>query len=333
MGKWVLCCAIALAGCSSSSTNDGAGGASSDGGGSAGTSSASGGAATGGSGGASGANSAAGAATGGSSSASGGSSAGGASTTSFTSTLVTLPAIKRGTLSAEQFTADKAAFLTNFYADFSTDRGPWDGCSRNQLGACWYYDCPAGSNAYGAVGSPVRESAGVVYATGSAGRVDLVEDPNIGNYYGGSMTETWPLSGGSVSFTVAGNSSVPAFTMQLPAPSFVQLTSMNGSTQPTDVTRSAGAALVWTSVGTGSIFFGFFTNTGERPAAFCQFDAAANAGSMPAAVLEKLDPGNYNYEFRGDLRSQMTVGDWEMDGSAYFFGSTVSGVAPLITLE
>lgn len=342
MGKWVLCCAVALVGCSSSSGSSPAGASGASGGGSAGTSSLSGGAATGGSSGANGGSSAAGTTTGGSSNAgtatggsagaSAGSSNGGASTTDFTSTLVSLPAIKSGTLTVEQFTESKTTFITNFYAEFSTDRGQWDGCTRNQLGSCWYYDCPAGSNGYGAVDNPVREDAGVVYATGSSGRVDLAEDSSTGKYSGSTMTEEWPLSGGSVSFSVAGNSSVPAFSMQIPTPSFVFLTSINGETLPTNVTRSAGAQLVWTSVGSGSIFFGFFKNNGQRPAAFCQFDAAANAGSMPAAVLEKLDPGSYNYEFHGDSRSQMTVSDWEIDSYAYSFGTTVTDDAPIITV-
>jgi hypothetical protein len=55
---------------------------------------------------------------------------------------------------------------------------------------------------------------------------------------------------------------------------------------------------------------------------------------MPAAVLEKIDPGTmYNYEFRGDSRSEMTVADWEIDGEAYSFASTLNDSSPVIELR
>jgi hypothetical protein len=153
-------------------------------------------------------------------------------------------------LNASQYSADQATFTTNLYADFSTDRGQWDGCTRNQLGSCWYYDCPAGSNGLGVISNPVLEDAGTLFVTGSSGRVDLGLGQGI--YFARNMTELWPLSGGPISFSVVGNSSVPAFTIQIAAPPFVLLTSMNGEAAPSVITRSAGAKLVWTSSGNGA---------------------------------------------------------------------------------
>jgi hypothetical protein len=265
----------------------------------------------------------------------GGGSSGGASSTGITSTVVSLPTKGRGDVTLGQFTPDKATFSFYVNVQFSNDRGEWDGCTRNQLGSCWYYDCPAGSNGYGATTTALNEEAGTVSAVAMPGTLDLALGVS-GLYEATANVQLFPLvaAAASVSVSVTGSTSVTAFTMQVPTPPAVSLVSINGEATPLSIVRSDGAKLVWTSTGPGTVYFVIFALMGERPAAFCEFDAAANAGEMPAAVLEPLDPTlNYRYELRGDMRSEINVGGWEIDSAAYSFGTSAALSSPIIDLD
>ena len=315
MGKrWLWCAVVGLVGCSSSS-----GSTSSDGGadnaaagmvgagtgGSAG-SMTSGGAST--SGGANGGVADAGSANGGSADA--------GTTGAFVSTLVSVPSIPRGYLNAAQITTDQVTFSYDVNVEFSTSRAQWDGCTRNQLGSCWYYDCPAGSVPVGQSGgeNPLQD-AGVVTVNSGSGPITIPGiSSNAYQYTLQGSSQLWPLTGGMLTFSVAGSAAVPALSMDVALPPGVWLTSVNGETAPTVITRSDRLKLAWTSLGTGTAFFALFAYTGEHPAALCQFDAAANAGELPAAVLEKVDAGaTYYIQLRGDSRAHLEMNGWVSD--------------------
>jgi hypothetical protein len=331
MGKWLWCLALGLAACSSSNGSGTGGGNGEATGGSAGSGTSSvAGAANGGS--------ASGGAGGGATAHGGGSSAGaasGGSGNTFTSTLVSAPAQLRGSVILDQYTADRTTFSADANLEFGTERGQWDGCTRNQIGQCWYYDCPAGSNPVG-VGQvpPVYYDGGTVSITSTVGMLAPVFDTSTGLYKASSLTQLWPLAGGPVTITVSGGDTVPAFTLQIAAPPTVLLTSINGQAAPASITRSDGAKLVWTSTGVGTAFFAIFEFTGERPAAICEFDAAANAGELPALVLSQLDAGaKYLLELRGNSRAEVMSGMWDMSGSAYFFNAVSGGFETSIELQ
>ncbi len=320
MGKWFLGLALGVLGCSGSGGTDGAlagggntgaeAGASNAGSGNAGTSSSSGAASGGAANG--------GAANGGA--ANGGAANGGASDT-FTSTLITAPAQTRGYLDIQQFSADKVSFNFNIDLSFGYTRGDWDGCTRNQLGECWYYDCPAGSNPVGANNqTPIYYDGGTATITGIPPAITIPFGGD-GEYLGRGSTQLWPLAGGTVTLSFSGDDNVPAFTLPIPAPPMVWLTSINGEAAPSSLTRSDGMKLVWTSGGAGNVTFFVYELTGTRPAAACQFDAAANAGELPATVLGKLDPGTaYYLEFRGDGRADLMTGTFDMSAYADAYG-------------
>jgi hypothetical protein len=335
MGKWLWCLAIGLAACSSSNgSGTGGNGVTTGGSAGSGTSSVAGAA----NGGSAGTSSASGGAAGGATPHGGGSSAGapsGGSGDTFTSTLVSAPAQLRGSVILDQYTADRTTFSADANLEFGTERGQWDGCTRNQLGQCWYYDCPAGSNPVG-MGQvpPVYYDAGMISITSTAGMLASTFDTSSGLYKASSLTQLWPLAGGPVTITASGGDTVPAFTMQIAAPPTVSLTSINGQAAPASITRSDGAKVVWTSTGAGTAFFAIFEFTGERPAAICEFDAAANAGELPAAVLEQLDAGaKYFLEFRGNSRAEVMSGMWDMSGSAYFFNAIPGAIETSIELQ
>jgi hypothetical protein len=334
MGRWVLSLVFGLAACSSSNGSDaGSGGNGATNGGSAGNATSSGGIANGGGS----ANGGAGSPGGGSANSgsnAGGTSSGGASGV-FTSTLVNAPAQLRGSVLLAQNTPDGLMFTADANLQFDTERGAWDGCTRNQIGQCWYYDCPAGSNPVGATDvPPVYYDGGTVSVTSTSGMLNPTFDPDTGRYNASLASQLWPLAGGPVTVTVSGGGNVPAFTLQVAAPPTVSLKSINGEAMPASIMRSDGAKLVWTSDGAGTAFFAIFEYTGERPAAICQFDAAANAGELPAAVLEQLDAGAmYLTEFRGNSVADVMTGTWDMSGSAYAFGANPGAIETSIELK
>jgi hypothetical protein len=182
---------------------------------------------------------------------------------------------------------------------------------------------------------PVYYDAGSVTIASGPNTLAATYDTTSGMYNGRTSQQLWPLAGGVVTFTVSGSSVVPAFAMQIQAPPMAKLLSINGEAAPTSLTRSQGATLSWNANGPGNVFFAVFEYTGTRPAAICLFDAAQNQGTLPAAVLEKLEPGTkYSFDFRGDARAEVMAGDFDMSGTAYSFGfDLASSMSPTIELK
>jgi len=335
MGKWIVSLALTLAACSSSGGDGGksanVGGSDAGGAGSAGASASNTGGSAPGSGNANGGGASGSAGT--NSAGGGGLTGGSGASNTFTSVLVDEPARMRGLVFLNQFTADKTTFRFEASASFGNERGAWDGCTKNQLGDCWYYDCPAGSNSVGNTMPPsVRENANRVSLSGMT-QVELPFNGTAGTYDANSELQLWPLSGGSVTLDVMGSSSVPAVSMQVPVPSHVFLTSLNGEADPTTLQRSDGVKIVWQAEGTSPVFFAIFALTGERPAAVCTFDGTTTSAELPASVLEHLDPGSYYYQLRGDLRARMPDGPWDIETESYAFGGDPSVITRMLTLE
>jgi hypothetical protein len=335
MGKscWLL--GLGLVACSASNTDGhGAAGNGAASGGSVGNGAASGASRAGnGSAGASSSNG--GTSNGGTSSSAAGASGGGESNT-FTATVVNAPNQMRGELTIEQYSADNVSFETNVDIYFTYVREEWDGCTRYQLGNCGYYDCPAGSNPIGADnGAPIYYDGGTATITGLPPAVVAPFDSGNGQLFARPPQQLWPIAGGMVSIAITGGSTVPAFTMQLPTPPMVRLLTVNGEATPTSITRSDGIHLTWASSGAGTAAFFIYAASGEHPAAVCQFDASANAGDLPAAVLTHVDPGAMYYlEFRGQTTADVQVGTWDMAGYAYSFGHALEGsVTTAVPLE
>jgi len=257
-----------------------------------------------------------------------GNSSGGASAEDWKTTKISAPLALRGQMDVSQMSADDVNFTYELYAQYGMLRGQWDGCTRHQLGECWYYECPTGSNPVGTpdVG-PLRNVGNV---TVSSSTMSYVLRPDGSTMY--SVVDTgafWPLSGGSVTFAAAN----PALEIAVKTPPSVWLTTFNGRPAPTAIKRSEGIDLTWRVRGSGNAFFSVYHLTGTIPAAVCTFDAEAGAGTLPAAVLEKLDPGtDYRVAFRGDSRAVLTLAGYELDAALFAFGSTTSSAAN-VTVE
>jgi hypothetical protein len=267
--------------------------------------------------------------------ASGGSAGASGASSEVTRSVVDAPLAPRGFLSGMQYRVDAdSASVFTIDAIFETTRGQWDGCTKVQLGECWYFDCPPGSAPY--LPSVPLQNAGFVSLTTASVPSTTVDVGLLYDYWyeANATGELWPTSGKKLSFAATG-STVPAFALDIQSPPTVVLTSLNGEALPRAINRSDGAALRWTSSGSGIAYFSLYGFYDSKFAAVCEFDAAAHAGKLPAALLRELEPGpDYHLIFRGTSRAHATVEGWELDASlAGYGGSTPPYDPPLVALR
>ncbi len=253
-------------------------------------------------------------------------------------TLIQAPAVPRGFVSALQYEPGDASAVSSLQADFGTSRGPWDGCTQIRLGECWYYDCPEGSQPFRIIGGATLQDAGDLSATASATPdAPLQLAPLLDHFYETDVAAAlWPLEGGAVRFAASG-AAVPAFSLDVATPPTVTLTSINGAPAPTTntdengdplpflIVRSEGLKLRWLSRGRGTATFFLWGFEGRRFATTCEFDASAEHGELPAALLQQLEPSpTYNMTFRGTSVAHAKVGDFELEGSLSAGGGPLS---------
>ena len=253
-------------------------------------------------------------------------------------TVIHLPSKPRGFVYGVQYEPASTNAISSLQADFETSRGTRDGCTQVKLDQCSYYDCPPGSQPYRVIGGSTLKNAGDLSATASGLQQAPIQLVPLTDYYyeadvNGSL---WPFDGGTMK-VVATGAAVPAFALELPTPPTVTLTSINGAPVPTvntdsddnplptEITRSHGIQLRWTSHGTGTATFILLGFEAERFLATCEFDAAADRGELPATLLQELEPGtSYHLAFRGTTEVHATVGDWEIEASLSAVGGPMS---------
>ena len=251
-----------------------------------------------------------------------GSSNGGAAGTvgsEWQTSFISLPLAPRGELDASQTTLDKVSFSFILYAKFSMKRAQWDGCTKHQLGACWYYECPTGSNPVGAPDESVPVNSGSVTFENSSTIITLSIDDD--HYHGQGTEPFWPLAGDTIYFQSQGGK--PAFRFGAKAPPTLWLKSVNGQAAPTSLVRSEGAKVEWETTGAGTAFFSIYRlDQPEVPAAICTFEAGLETGTLPAKVLEHLEPGSdYRLTLRGDQRVLQEVDGYALDAGLFAYGT------------
>jgi len=249
-------------------------------------------------------------------------------TETWIATAISLPLTLRGQMDVSQMSADDASFTYELYAQFGMLRGQWDGCTRHQLGECWYYECPEGSAPVGTSNVGTLRSVGDVLVSSSTVNYSLRYDAKM-TYSTADTGAFWPLTGGVVTFTTSN----PKLTIAVATPPSVWLSTLNGQAAPASIKRSEGAKLSWRVRGTGIAFFSIYRLDGTIPAAVCTFDATRGEGTLPPDVLQKLDAGtDYKFAFRGDARANATLEGYELDAALFAFGSA-SPLATKVTLE
>ncbi|HEY4104602.1 MAG TPA: hypothetical protein VGM44_11960 [Polyangiaceae bacterium] len=248
----------------------------------------------------------------------------GSSSDTFTSALVSLPAKKTGVMTLDQYTPDKTTFQSYVALGFDIERGLWDGCTRYTLGACFYYDCPPGSNSLDNTDPhPAQVDAGDASFVGmSSGSIFKSSDDIYRTDEGTS--QIWPLSGGGrFRFSLSGSASVPAFTMQIKTPPTVWLTSINGLpmhaydggvTPPNAVARSAGASALWTSGGKGTVFSRSSRPAAKFPSRFARSTRAPTAAYFPPPCCKSSTRACTSSSFVGisAARCKLVIGTFRL---------------------
>ncbi|MET0795639.1 MAG: hypothetical protein ABW061_29245 [Polyangiaceae bacterium] len=251
--------------------------------------------------------------------------------TVITRTVVDAPLLPRGFLSGTQYRADTdSSSVYTVDAIFETTRGQWDGCTQVRLGECWYYDCPPGSAPF--LPSVPLQDAGRVSLSTNRQPVTQVDVGLLYDFWyeANATGGLWAASGEKLTFAATG-STVPAFSFDVASPPTVALTSLNGESAPTRIARSDGAALRWSSSGSGIAYFSLYGFYERKFAAICEFDARANAGELPAVLLQELESGpDYRVIFRGTSRAHASVEGWELDASLAGYGGPASPYDPPI---
>jgi hypothetical protein len=243
----------------------------------------------------------------------------------LTRTLIVAPQKPRGFLGGAQYRRDAdTAPVYTLEAHFETNHGQWDGCTQVRLGECWYYDCPPGATSL--LPSATQQDAGTVSLTPSGASASKIDFGLLSKYWyqADATGQLWSDSLQVLTFAGSG-SVVPAFSLAMRSPPTVALLSLNGEAAPKSIARSAGVDLHWSSSGTGVAYFSLAGLHGQKSTAVCEFDASANAGQLPAVLLQALEPGpDYYLIFRGVTRARTDVGEWEFDANLLGYGGPVS---------
>jgi hypothetical protein len=286
MSRWAVGSAILVlagAGCGGSGGNSGASGASGTGASATGGQGASG-AATGGSGGA-----------------------------SITTTLID-GTVRLGTFIFSERPALGSGIQTSVGAEFRDGPPEWAGCTRHDLGPCYWIECPA----VAAYIPSITVDAGTMSYQTSLGQSGTFA-PDVVNFYtapGGSLL--WNSTSDFIDATATGGAQIPAFNIRVTPPSALTLTSPTiPSTGDLVVNTSSDLQLTWSGGGAGTAVFYLRYPQSLVPALSCEFRAADGAGTVPQIGLAALDPNtDYVFYLYSRNRTEQTAGDWTIWASA-----------------
>ncbi len=238
-------------------------------------------------------------------------------------------------MSATQYSdGDAATIAYDIQAQFEVTRGRWDGCTRVQLAACWYYECPPGSAPY-LPSVPLVDGGALSLATSGVAAKQI----NVGLLYdflyeAVAVGQLWSASDQLLTFSGTGSTAgqTPAFALTVQSPPIVTLQTLDG--QPAapvgmSVTRSQGAQVHWSTSGSGVARFTILAFEGKSFAAECDFDASAQSGVMSPEILLRFEPGrNFRVLIRGLSSAHSEVQGWALEGGLAGYGGPLSAFDP-----
>jgi hypothetical protein len=189
------------------------------------------------------------------------------------------PSAKRGSVYAYQ---SPSGFVSN--GAIFADHGPIEArldCERRVVGACEIETCVRLGDDPLPTLVPLRP--GSITVSGESACTIAPSDQYCALASGERYWD--PASGGTVTFTAAGGE-LPAFTVEVDAPTLATLTAPTA----TEVPRASDLAITWTG-GSGTIraIGGGWSSTSDRRATVqCEAPASAGALTVPAEALQAL---------------------------------------------
>lgn len=158
-------------------------------------------------------------------------------------------------------------------------------------------------------GPKIAESAGDVTITGGA--VPLTLTPDGMNKYAKQKSTTVDLHAGGETLTIsATGATIPAFTRDLVAPSYLDVTSpvQPANNDPLPLDRTQDLVFTWNGGGTGE----FVVLLGDSATSMtCKFPTTPGTATVPAAALSMLEPGSHGlFLMQAASTEVVTAGDW-----------------------
>lgn len=205
----------------------------------------------------------------------------------------------------------------------------WGGCTRYPVGDCYFYECLDGSNPVHAVintSYPVA-SAGELEVSGQGTGHPLQQEPS--GLYEGVAERLWSSAGTPLLITASG-ADVPAFAVEVEAPSVIPVTSP-GHTPHDPITwdQRSHLPIEWIPGTHGIVRLAIYDTEYalQRPALYCSFPATWGRAVVPSAALLALEVGGpYMLRIVGMQEKRVAVDDWEISVMAVAYNDTRQGV-------
>jgi hypothetical protein len=194
-------------------------------------------------------------------------------------------------------------------------------CSTVTIGECVVSRCPEeqpGDCASGSSCGPQPASAGVISLTGGSVPVSITPTDATYSSYIGNDSTLW--TGGQTLTISAAGATVPAFSVNLAAPSQAIIQSPTPTVSGISATLAVQVAndlpLVWTG-NVGTLVIGFNQTPSPEPSSTtsvtCRFPASAGRATVPAGALSTLKPGMGSFSASVVSDRTVNVGGWSID--------------------
>ena len=252
--------------------------------------------------------------------------------------------VSEGTFEGAAETSVAASFVPNF-APIALDAGLLAavadaGVVFKTVGDCLVFANPigsmdAGSEAGGQLGADAgwaTVSAGTLTVTGGSGPITLSPSTDLPGYTRYSYASLYPpngptIAGGAALSIMATGDTAPAFTVGITMPGDIVVTQPRqlaidsglpiAGKLSAPIVRSGDMAIAWTGGPSGNVVVNLGQVTAAQTSAVvCTFQESAGGGTIPAAALNDLAPGDAFFAIAPRATKTVSVADWNMQVTA-----------------
>lgn len=235
---------------------------------------------------------------------------------------------KHGTVALSQVDVPDHPPTPSAYAAFQEAPATWAGCTRYDVGVCYFYECAADANPVHAIINSGYSAASAGILSVSTGGTEQLLEQDASGLYSLSAESLWEAPGSEIVVKATG-ADVPAFEAKLVAPDAATLISPNvNPLDPLEWVQTKHLPLTWTARSSGQLRVSIYDTEFElaRPALFCTFPVQAGEGVIPAAALMEMELGGpYMLQLSVRAESSMSAGDWGISVSAAAVSNTEAG--------
>lgn len=255
---------------------------------------------------------------------------------------------KSGSVIVVSHAAPAANVFSNFVSAGFFDgpgNGYREGCRREITGSCSVLECDFTDGGTGTPAPGAPESAGAITIGGTTPPLILDYDPADATY---STTPAVPsaqllFTGGDVLTFTARGDAVPSFTDSLVAPTPLAVTAPALVGGALSIDSSRDLVFEWRGSSAGKLSFNVGSNTSVSGTVLlstlvsCQFSASAASGTIPTALLRRLEKtdATTTATLSTDLSNtkEVVAGDYDVHLAVGSAATTSDGVTPYATAK